>query len=531
MIFHPLNTLKVKPLVMNNPFYYQPDDLCKEVQREIVSYLETKADWRDEISAGKMFGFLIVERNDGAIGYLAAFSGQILGSEKHDYFVPPVFDYLQETGHFKTKEREIETLNRQIADLEKPPVIDEETSENINKISQEIVEFKKVMEISKANRDRLRLNPDITDDELKSLIAESQFQKAELKRLKKRYEVENQRILEVNTKRNAEIQRLKELRKQMSAELQNYLFSNFVMLNALGEQRNLLDIFNDYNGTIPPSGSGECCAPKLLQYAYSQHYKPLQIAEFWWGASPVGELRRHLDFYPACRGKCKPILDFMLRGLRIADNPLEMSVTQDFETIFEDDYIAVINKPAGMLSVQGKSNRISAAEIAKKRFGASSMVVHRLDMATSGLIVIAKNLEIYKNLQRQFLDHKVRKVYYAILQGVVKNSEGKISLPLIADIHDRPRQKVDYKHGKPAETLYKVDKIIDGKTFIHLYPTTGRTHQLRVHCAYLHGLHCPIVGDELYGSKSDRMYLHAESITLTHPVTGKEMCFEAKSGF
>lgn len=531
MIFHPLNTLKVKPLVMNNPFYYQPDDLCKEVQHEIVSYLETKADWRDEISAGKMFGFLIVEDKNGATGYLAAFSGQIRGAEIHDYFVPPVFDYLQENGHFKTKEREIDAVNRQIAALEQPAAIDEDKTQYRDKISQEIVEFKKVMQVSKANRDRLRLNPDITAEELNRLIAESQFQKAELKRLKKRYDIENQCILDESAKRSIEIQRLKDLRKQMSNDLQNYLFSNFVMLNALGEQRNLLDIFKDFNGTIPPSGSGECCAPKLLQYAYSQQYKPLQIAEFWWGESPVGEVRRHLDFYPACRGKCKPILDFMLRGLSIAHNSLEISVTQDFETVYEDDYIAVVNKPAGMLSVPGKSNRISVAEIAKKRFGASSMVVHRLDMATSGLIVIAKNLEIYKNLQRQFLDHKVRKVYYAILHGVVKNSEGKISLPLIADIHDRPRQKVDYKHGKPAETLYNVDKIVDGKTYIHLYPTTGRTHQLRVHCAYLHGLHCPILGDELYGSKSDRMYLHAESITLTHPVSGREIMFEAKAGF
>lgn len=531
MIFHPLNTLTVKPLVMNNPFYYQPDGVCREVQRKIVSYLQTKADWRDEISAGKMFGFLIVEDKNGATGYFAAFSGQIQGREYHDYFVPPVFDYLQENGHFKTKEREIEEVNRKIAALEQPAAIDDEASRNIDKINQEIVEFKKVMQISKANRDSLRLNPDLTADELKRLIAESQFQKAELKRLKKRYDDANRCVIDDLAKRNAEILRLKDLRKQMSAELQNYLFSNFVMLNALGEQRNLLDIFNDFNGTIPPSGSGECCAPKLLQYAYSQHYKPLQIAEFWWGESPVGEVRRHLDFYPSCRGKCKPILDFMLRGLSVAKNPLEISVTQDFETIYEDDYIAVVNKPAGMLSVKGKSNHISVAEIAKKRFGESSMVVHRLDMATSGLIVIAKNLEIYKKLQRQFLNHEVRKVYYAIVDGVVTNPEGKITLPLIADIHDRPRQKVDYKHGKPAETLYKVDKIIGGNTYIHLYPTTGRTHQLRVHCAYLHGLHCPIVGDELYGSKSDRMYLHAESITLSHPVTGKKITFEAKAGF
>lgn len=534
MIFHPLNNQSFKPLAMNNPFYYQPNEVCLKVQKEIVNYIESKTEWQDEISAGKMFGFLIVENTDGAIGYISAFSGQIQGKENHDYFVPPVFDYLQENGVFKTKEREISELNRKISDLEKSEQSLSQQSESYKKsqeILKEITEYKKFMKISKLNRESLRNNPDLSDEEKKKLIAESQFQNAELRRLKQRYDIENNNFITEISKHSDTISQLRNLRKQKSEDLQKYLFENFVILNAKGDKQDLLQIFKEYNNIIPPSGSGECCAPKLLQYAYFHGYKPLFIAEFWWGRSPVGEIREHLHFYPACQGKCKPILNFMLQGLMVLSNPLEECKTQDFETIFEDNFIVVVNKPAGMLSVTGKSKRVSVAEIAKKRFGEEAMVVHRLDMATSGLLVIAKNMDIYIKLQQQFENHKVEKVYYAVLFGEVKSSEGTISLPLMPDIADRPRQKVDFEYGKPAITNFKVDKVTHGKTYIYLYPKTGRTHQLRVHCAYRDGLAHPIIGDELYGEKSDRMYLHAMKITFTHPVTKQKVTFESKPDF
>ncbi|MBR6278247.1 MAG: RluA family pseudouridine synthase [Bacteroidales bacterium] len=534
MIFHPLNIQNFKPLAMNNPFYYQPNEVCLKVQKEIVYYIESKTEWHEEISSGKMFGFLIAENTNGATGYLAAFSGQIQGSENHDFFVPPVFDYLDPDGYFKTKEKEISDINNQIQDLEKTAQTNSQQSEalkNAQAILKEIAEYKQFMKISKINRESRRKNPDLSDEDRQNLIAESQFQNAELRRLKQRYDAENLKFLDESSKISDTIKSLKELRKQKSVELQNYLFSNFVMLNAKGEKRDLLHIFKEYNNIIPPSGSGECCAPKLLQYAYLQDYKPLFIAEFWWGRSPIGEIRKHLNFYPACQGKCKPILDFMLRGLTVYVNPLEENQNQDFETIFEDNFLVVINKPAGMLSVPGKNKRISVAEIAKTRFGSEAIVVHRLDMATSGIMVIAKNLEIYKKLQQQFENHDVKKVYYAVLDGEVKRSEGTISLPLMPDIADRPRQKVDFKHGKPAETFFKVDKVEKGKTYIYLYPQTGRTHQLRVHCAYNQGLNHPIIGDELYGEKAKRMYLHAMKITFTHPITNETLTFETDPNF
>ena len=534
MIFHPLNIQNFKPLAMNNPFYYQPNEVCLKVQKEIVNYIESKTEWHEEISSGKMFGFLITENSNGATGYLAAFSGQIQGSENHDFFVPPVFDYLDPNGHFKTKEREISELNHKISDLEKSTQLICQQSEAYKKsqeILKEIADYKEFMKIAKLNRESQRSNPDFSDEENQKLIAESQFQNAELRRLKQRYDVENNNFIAELSKHSDTISELKNLRKQKSEDLQKYLFENFVMLNAKGDKRDVLQIFKEYNNTIPPSGSGECCAPKLLQYAYFHGYKPLFIAEFWWGRSPIGEIREHLHFYPACQGKCKPILNFMLQGLNVTSNPLEECKAQDFETIFEDNFIVVVNKPAGMLSVPGKSKRVSVAEIAKKRFGEESMVVHRLDMATSGLLVIAKNLDVYIKLQQQFENHQVAKVYYAVLSGEINRSEGTISLPLMPDIADRPRQKVDFLQGKPAITDFKVDKVENGKTYINLYPKTGRTHQLRVHCAYRDGLSHPIIGDELYGEKSDRMYLHAMKITFTHPVTNETLTFESKPDF
>ena len=530
-MFHPFAQIPadtVLPKLFNCPFCYTPHPLAVQASDCVKRYLETKTEWSAELRQGKMFGVLIVEDTAGQLGFLAAFSGQIQGKENHDFFVPPVFDYLQENGVFKTKEREISEINRQIADLEKSVQVNSEQSEafrNTRAIYNQIAEYKELMRVSKLNRERLRSNPDLSDEEKQKLVAESQFQNAELRRLKQRYDIENHKLIEESARLSDTIKGLKELRKQKSAELQNYLFTNFVMLNANGEKQDLLQIFRYYNNTIPPSGSGECCAPKLLQYAYLHNFKPLFVAEFWWGESPVGEVREHLHFYPACQSKCKPILTFMLQGLSVEPNPLEECRAQDFETIYEDNFIAVVDKPAGMLSVPGKSKRVSVAEIAKKRFGEEARVVHRLDMATSGLLVIAKSLDIYVKLQQQFENHQIEKTYYAVLFGEVKRSEGTISLPLMPDIADRPRQKVDFKHGKPAITDFKVDKVVNGKTYIYLYPKTGRTHQLRVHCAYRQGLWHPIIGDELYGGKSDRMYLHAMKIALTHPATGERMVF------
>ena len=319
--------------------------------------------------------------------------------------------------------------------------------------------------------------------------------------------------------------------KKMSQDLQLWLFHQYRMLNAKGEEKDLVDIWQDYHSSprirrkfpLPPGGTGDCCAPKLLQYAYLHHLKPVCMAEFWWGPSPKTEIRHHGQFYPACSGKCKPVLTWMLQGLDVDPNPEEVGFPHLVpEVVYEDDAIAVINKPAGLLSIPGRTEEYSVATWAQQRWP-ESLPVHRLDMGTSGILLVAKNQEIYQTLQKQFTDHTVKKKYLAVVEGVPAKEHGIIDLPLLSDPLNRPRQVVDFEHGKRAITEYRV---LSPPNLLALWPHTGRTHQLRMHCAHEQGLGCPIKGDELYGTKSDRLYLQAQAISFVHPVTGKRMHFE-----
>ena len=327
--------------------------------------------------------------------------------------------------------------------------------------------------------------------------------------------------------------------KQMSQELQLWLFHQYRMLNAKGETKDLVDIWQDYHCSprirnkypLPPGGTGDCCAPKLLQYAFSHGLRPICMAEFWWGPSPKSEIRHHGQFYPACRGKCKPILTWMLQGLDVDPNPEETGASHlTIEVIYQDTMLAVINKPSGLLSVPGRTEDHSVATIAMEHWP-GSLPVHRLDMGTSGLMVIAKTKEAYVSLQEQFVKRTVKKRYIALVEGIVKEPKGRITLPLIFDPMNRPRQMVDYQRGKSAVTEYEVLDARDGRTLLALYPHTGRTHQLRMHCAHPDGLGSPIVGDELYGHKAERLCLHCDQIEFAHPVTGERMSFNLPNPF
>ena len=336
--------------------------------------------------------------------------------------------------------------------------------------------------------------------------------------------------------------RQREERRHRSQQLQLWLFDQYRFLNAHGERRRLVDVWQDYHCSerirkkypLPPGGTGDCCAPKLLQYAYSQGLKPLCMAEFWWGPSPKTEVRQHGQFYPACRGKCKPVLTWMLQGLDVDPNPEEVfgQPRLDITVVYEDEHLIIVNKPSGLLSVPGRVGSYSVATILSQRYP-GCLLAHRLDMGTSGLMVAAKSRDVYRSLQQQFSDHTIRKCYVALLDTSLHPSpftihqKGTISLPLLCDPINRPRQVVDFEHGKEAVTDYEMI----GDRRVRLYPHTGRTHQLRMHCAHPDGLGCPIVGDELYGRPADRLYLHAERLELTHPVTGERMVFEQKADF
>ena len=557
---------------MNNPLDYEPHPLCIQACREVQEMLARREDWQEEIARGKMFGVLIVEKvktdadkpkrgyqtadsEAPKWGYLAAYSGQIGGRSDWEDFVPAVFDYLQPDGYFKTHEAEISHINLSISHLEKDERM-KEARTLIRKLQEErkrtIAAYQEKMKEAKAKRDSRREAGNLSESEEAEMIRESQFMKAELRRLKK--SLSEKTALETEFEDYQEnILRLKQLRKQLSDALQQWLFSQFRMLNQEGESKDLLEIFRDEDlkeypqaaiatsriaalKMVPPAGSGECCEPKLLQYAYQHGYKPLQMAMFWWGESPKEEIRHHLQFYPACNGKCKPILHWMLPASTFEPAAVNPSIYNKVETLYEDREIAVIHKPEGLLSVPGKdTSQPSVYALMRRKFpeATSPLIVHRLDMATSGVMIIAKTEFAYHRLQRAFLNHQIQKKYIAIISGKDVPKKGIISLPLLPDYLNRPRQMVNHEQGKEAITEYEILERIDGSHLrIALYPKTGRTHQLRVHCAHQEGLNAPILGDPLYGNeKAARLHLHAEEITFEHPLTGKKMTIKRKADF
>ncbi len=464
-----------------------------------------------------MFGVLVVEGGETALTrgtrfhYLAGYSGQVCGRSDWPAFVPAVFDYLQPNGYFKQHEAEITQLNRAIDDA-------------AASLSADKLSFSDTQPPIPYTKGRLE------GEREEEYIRRRQFENAERHRWKLK-----QRKIEAERKESENhITVLKTLRRQKSDALQRWLFHHFLMLNGQGERKDLIAI---REGAIPPAGSGECCEPKLLQYAFQHGLRPVSMAMFWWGESPRGEIRHHLQFYPACNGKCKPILRWMLQGIDVEANPLERKeddgrLAAQLKILYEDDDICVVSKPAGMLSVPGKSGRASVLSVMRQRYpdSDSPLIVHRLDMATSGLMVIAKTLVAYHLLQQQFASHEISKRYVAVLSKPLSKEvpqEGTISLPLRPDLDDRPRQVVDDKYGREAVTIY--NKVSDDRLW--LWPKTGRTHQLRVHCAHELGLNDPIKGDMLYGTACDRLYLHAEKLCFRHPTNGRTMSFTAKAPF
>ena len=519
------------------PFHYTPHPLCVMAAEEVQQYLQSKEEWKNDLQQGKMFGVLIVRTPTGEIGYLAAFSGILAGKNLHDYFVPPIYDLQQPQGFFSIEEDRISAINARIKRLQADEnylTTRQRLADTVALAAKTIDTVKEEFKEAQLRREEKRLgNPD--ENELSAMIRESQYQKAELKRLKQQWNDRTAAIQAEVKKFESEIERLKTERKTRSAALQQQLFEQFRIVNGKGEIRDLCDIFKDTAQKVPPAGAGECAAPKLLQYAYLHQLKPVAMAEFWWGNSPKMEIRHHGYFYPACKGKCEPILKHMLQGLNVEDNPLltDLHRHTELEILFEDDWLLAINKPAGMLSVPGKTDADSVYQRLKTQYpdATGPLIVHRLDMATSGILLIAKTKEVHQNLQAQFKNRTVKKRYTALLDGVITADKGIIDLPLCLDPSDRPRQIVNEKYGKPAMTRYQVLSRSNNQTRIAFYPLTGRTHQLRVHASHPQGLNTPIIGDELYGKGAERLYLHAEFLEFRHPVSGEIIRIEKKADF
>ena len=525
------------PRLFTYPFHYTPHPLCVMAAGEVQAYINKQTRWKEELDKGKMFGVLIVRTSNGQTGYLAAFSGNLCGSNSHSFFVPPVYDLLKPDGFFKIEEEQISAINHQIGQLqncdrylELQQKMERETASS----QQALSEARKVLKAAKEKREQRRLHRP-NENEQAAMISESQYQKAEFKRLERYWK---EQISEIKTELesfSSQIEALKAERRNRSAALQQKLFQQFNFLNAKGETKNLCAIFEETVQKTPPAGAGECAAPKLLQYAYLSGLSPIAMAEFWWGESPKTEIRHHGYYYPSCRGKCEPILRHMLQGLNVEPAPSERySLSQNMpEILFEDQWLLVLHKPEGVLSVPGKSEEQSIYSLLRARYPEATgpLVVHRLDMATSGLLLAAKTQEVHRHLQAQFENRSIKKRYIALLDGILPEEEGVIDLPICPDYLDRPRQMVNEELGKTAITRYQVMDRKNGQTRIAFFPLTGRTHQLRVHAAHPLGLNCPIVGDELYGRKAERLYLHAEYLEFIHPVSGQRMVIEKKAEF
>lgn len=545
------------PTKFTFPFYYEPHPLSLLAASQLQQHIETQLDSdhnfgleddKEGLAIGKMFGVLVVRNTAGELGYLSAFSGKLGEDNHYPGFVPPVFDILAEDGFFNPSMALLNQLNARLLALEENP--DYIALEQIFEAEKELVETRLAFKRQQLKQDKdkrkvLRkagkkeLSPadfEALEYDLKSESLGQQFY------YKRTVSFWKERLAETEAAVNVyldEIKALRTQRKKDSAILQKRLFDQYTFLNQAKESKSLYEIFLPTINDIPPAGAGECAAPKLLQYAFLHDMQPIALAEFWWGESPKSEVRKHGYFYPSCKGKCQPILGHMLQGMAVDDNPMLQNPAEGktISIVYEDDVIVLVNKPSEFFSVPGKTIDDSVLLRMKQRYPTATgpLVVHRLDMSTSGLMIIAKTKEVHKKLQYQFIKRTIKKRYVAILDGWVEGEEGFIDLPLRVDLDDRPRQLVCYEHGKNARTRWEVLEriVVDGRkqTRVYFYPITGRTHQLRVHAAHPKGLNLPIIGDDLYGKKEERLLLHAEWIELVHPITKIAMTFEIAAEF
>ncbi|MBA6389514.1 RNA pseudouridine synthase [Colwellia sp. BRX10-3] len=531
------------------PFYYQPQPLAIAAVEQLQQQLEMLAPWldntdADDVSAGKMFGVLVVQNSLQQLGFLSAFSGQLESESTEINFVPAVSNMQLQDSAFLAENRIINNINADIKQLESSQqlsAINKELSEATATFQQALSAQQRLIVASRLQRKQQRCEAvgqlnEHEFEQLKTRLAGQSIQeKKQLQALKQNGQNKVELLQQALSQLTSEIDKLKKLRKSRSKHLQKKLFAQYDFLNAIGETKDLNAIFAELPEHMPPAGAGDCAAPKLLQYAYQHNLIPIAMAEFWWGAAPKSAVRQHKNYYPSCYSKCQPILSHMLKGLQVDDNPLLINpaLGKDLTIVYQDSDMLVVNKPAEFLSVPGKNIEDSVYMRIKTQFPQASgpLIVHRLDMSTSGLLIIALNKRAHKALQKQFIERTIEKRYVALVAGNVVEDVGSIDLPLTLDFDDKPRQLVCYQHGKHALTTWRVLERKNNTTRLHLFPKTGRTHQLRVHCAHKLGLNMPIVGDDHYGVKAERLHLHAEYLSLSHPINHSKLEFEVAADF
>jgi len=536
------------PTKFTYPFCYQAHPLAQaaseELQQKLTSFHPVDAE-----KQGRMYGVLVVKNEQGKLGYLAALSGGANETISQNgfsiNFVPPIHQAYSTSEFEQKKQIEINGINQTISQLTTNPELSRLTTLLAGAVAeseQEIQAQQQQMRDNKKSRKVKRAwlsTANLPEHEHRTISIELSRASVTDKKALQAIKQQHQAIVDSTThdlqQLTDEIELLKKRRKRLSTILQKHFFKQYQMLNILGESKDLTEIFSETIVQKPPAGSGDCAAPKLLQFAFMHKLTPICMAEFWWGKQPKSEIRKHQHFYPACQGKCQPILSHMLDGMDLDENPLLVNPAKGkkLEIVFHDEHVVVVNKPEDLLSVPGKSIKDSVYTRIKAQFphATGSLIIHRLDMATSGLLMLALNERAHKHIQQQFINKEVSKRYVAIIDGTLDKSSGEICLPLCVDFNDRPRQRVCFEHGKYAETHWQVIEEKAGKTKLFLYPITGRTHQLRMHCAHPDGLNLPIIGDGLYGYRANRLHLHAQRLSFTHPITKERLTFEVDAEF
>ena len=552
-LFHPFESSYEgisMPEAFTYPFFYTPHPLVELASKELQNHLEANdlhhnfglGNHQDLVEQGKMFGVLVVQNQDGNLGWLAAYSGK-LSEEPQGYFVPPVADIHAAQSFYKKGEAELNTMSATIATLEHDPqrkARKKALQDRLDEINEHLRKGRAALKEAKKARQKYReaVRPTVSKEDFEGIcerLAEESIQgQLAFKHSSTEWLAEQEALVEKLDQFDTDINDLKEERRLKSNALQREIFDHYTFLNASGESQVLSACFPDFDLRHPPSGSGDCCAPKLLQYAYKNELQPLALGEFWWGSAPDKEIRQHGYFYPSCASRCRPILGHMLQGLEVEENPL-LTYGQDkpMPIVYEDDDLVVVNKPAGLLSVPGVEIEDSALTRIKNKYpnATGAILLHRLDMSTSGLLMFTLNPKANKRMQRQFIKRQVQKTYIADVVGKVEAEHGIINLPLAPDYYDLPRQKVCHNTGKASETHWSVLERFNSTTRLALKPITGRTHQLRVHCAHPEGLGMPMVGDELYGIIGERLHLHAHKLEFTHPTSKEHITIKAPVDF
>jgi tRNA pseudouridine32 synthase/23S rRNA pseudouridine746 synthase len=513
------------PSAFPSPFAIPPHPLARRAAEEIMREL-------GEQREGKMFGVLVVVDRQGQVGYLRAFSGMLDGSWYAPGFAPPAFDMVARDAFWPAGERELAELDHQLAELD--------ASASPRRRALEELDVRNAAELAALQarhreRRRARHETRALAGASHELDQQSRADAAERRRLDATHVESRAALAALVAGDEVERAALRARRVARSRELLHAIHATYTFANAGGERRAVRALFAPAE---PPGGAGDCAAPKLLAQAYREGLRPLALAELWWGPPPATGGRHAGAFYPACRGKCGPILAHALGGLP-AEPLAELGAARvpdaQPRTVFEDRWLVVVAKPVGLLSVPGRSGALRDSVLVRLRArypdATGPLLVHRLDLDTSGLLLAAKDAATHAALQRLFALRELDKRYVAWLDGNVASEAGLIDLPVRVDVDDRPRQVVDPIHGKPALTSWRVLARDGARTRVELAPHTGRTHQLRVHAAHPRGLDAPIVGDRLYGRPGERLLLHAAVLAFVHPHTREHMCFEDPAPF